>query len=245
MTAAQTHMFDWTPAVARNRTELLRIVAVLVFMAGLDEGGNDTMPRRAWRKIVRLLRPAEAAVRRLIVIAARGIAVAPPKPRPERAPTGIERLQAKGLLTIREIDLGLARFWRPEDTAPEKTPRLPAFALADAARRFDTLAWDGKRPFPKDGVAPADDDEEVDAAPVSRRIRALRRALDDIDGHALRLARREARRDLALKAMQAVNRRKTLRLGHPPGHRRRPVFPVDELLRDCHALARLKPPDTG
>jgi hypothetical protein len=32
--------------------------------------------------ILRLLRPAESAARRLIVIAARGIEVAPPKPRP-------------------------------------------------------------------------------------------------------------------------------------------------------------------
>jgi hypothetical protein len=33
--------------------------------------------------ILRLLRPAESAARRLIVVAARGIEVAPPKPRAE------------------------------------------------------------------------------------------------------------------------------------------------------------------
>jgi len=251
MTTAQTHMFDWPGAVARNRTELLRIVAVLVFMAGLDEGGNETMPRRAWRKIVRLLRPAESAVRRLIVIAARGIVVAPPKPRPERAPTAIEVMQAKGLLTIHKVDLGLARFWRPEEAAPEKPSRLPAFALADAQRRFDTLVWDGKRPFPKGGVAPADDDEEIDAAPVSRRIEALRRALDDLDGHARRLARREAR--LAAWDREKDPKRKgayparTLRLGPPPGQSRKDVFAVDEVLRECHSLAlqALRSPDTS
>jgi hypothetical protein len=35
--------------------------------------------------ILRLLRPAESAARRLIVVAARGIEVEPPKPRPEKS----------------------------------------------------------------------------------------------------------------------------------------------------------------
>ena len=246
-----TQTQPYGPEVENYRLALLRTVAALFFMAGLDEGGNESMPRRAWRKILRLLRPAEAAARRLIVAAARGIAVPPPKPRPERELTGIERLQAKGLLTIREVDLGLARFWRPEDAAPEKPPRLPAFPLADAQRRFDTLAWDGKRPFPKEGVAPADDDEEIDAAPISRRIEALRRALDDLDGHARRLARREAR--LAAWDREKDPKRKgaypgrTLRLGPPPGQSRKDVFAVDEVLRECHSLAlqALRAPDTS
>ena len=38
--------------------------------AGLDEGATAPIPRRVWRRILRLLRPAESAVRRLIVIAA-------------------------------------------------------------------------------------------------------------------------------------------------------------------------------
>ena len=125
MTGTQPYAFDWQGAVARNRAALLRVVAVLFVYAGLDEGGADEVPRRVWRRILRLLRPAEAAARRLIVIAARGIEVAPPKPRPGKPLTGIERLQAAGVLVIREVNLGLARAWRPEPACLLYTSELP------------------------------------------------------------------------------------------------------------------------
>ena len=253
-------MSDWTGTIERNRAALLRVVAVLFLMAGLDEGGAETVPRRVWRRIIRLLRPAESAARRLIVIAASGLEVAPPKPRPEKAPTSTERLQAKGLLVVHEgMNLGLARIWRPEPAAPEKpAPRLPAFPLTDPSRRFDAKAWNGLRPFPTDGFAHADENEEVDARPLCHRIQALKRALDDIDGHARRLARREARAHLASRQMQSAFasaskaklkdanqtferayriQRQTLRLGRPPGHRKRPDHEVDDILRECHSLA--------
>jgi len=252
MTTAQGHTFDWPGAVARNRAALLRIVAVLFAYAGLDEGGADAVPRRVWRMILRLLRPAEAAARRLIVVAARGIEVAPPKPRPEKPLTGIERLVAAGVLTFHEVNLGLARAPQSQPARPEKSaPVLPTFPLTDPPRRFDTKAWDDKRPFPQDGFDLADADEDVDARHLCHRIVALKRALDDLDTHARRLARRQARRDLATAStgqrlaaydgeeakLKGANRRQILRLGHPPGHRRLPSHAVDDLLRDCHALA--------
>jgi hypothetical protein len=251
--------------IETNRAALLRVVAALFFMAGLDEGGADTVPRRVWRRIVRLLRPAEAAIRRLIVIAARGIAVQPPKPRPEKPPTGIERLVAAGVLTFHEVNLGLARAWS-EPAAPEiSAPAIPAFPLTDPLRRFDTRSRDGKRPFPRDGFDLADPDEEVDARHLCRRIQSLKAALDDLPGQARRLARWRARRDfLASRSLQggsapasagqrlaaydkegaklkgASNRYKRLsvmRPGWPPGYRRRPVHAVDDILRDLHSLA--------
>jgi hypothetical protein len=264
MTNAQGHTFDQPPAIDRNRDALLRIVAVLFAYAGLDEGGADEVPRRVWRRILRLLRPAEAAARRLIVIAARGIEVAPPKPRPEKEPTGIERLMAAGVLTFREVNFGLARAWSEPQapTAPEKSaPRVRAFPLTDPPRRFDTRAWDGKRPFPQDGFDLLDPDEEVSARHLCRRILSLKAALDDLPRHARRLARREARLALApagngqrLAAyekkspqLKGANQRQTLRRGHPPGRRRKPTHRVDDILSECHALAvqALKPPDTS
>jgi len=236
MTDAQGHTFGWPGAIARNRDALLRVVAVLFVYAGLDEGGAEALPRRAWRKILRLLRPAESAARRLIVIAARGIEVEPPKPRPGKTPTAIEQLQAAGLLVIRHgVNLGLARAPRPQPVTPPKSASaIPAFPLADPPRRFDTLAWNGQRPFPRDGFALADPDEEVSARRLCRRLAALRRALDDIDGHARRLARREARRDGGLPC---TGHFRPVRLGHPPGHRKRPSHAVDDMLRECHSLA--------
>jgi len=229
----------WYSAVQRNRAALLRIVAVLFVYAGLDEGGADVLPRRIWRMVLHLLRPAESAARRLIVIAARGIEVEPPKPRPEKPLTGIERLVAEGVLTFHKVNLGLARAWsEPQHAEPEKSaPRVPAFPLTDPPRRFDAKAWDGLRPFPQDGFDLADEDEEVSARHLCRRLQSLKAALDDLPRHARRLARREARLNLASRQLQGAYRRQTIRLGHPPGHRRRPSHKVDDLLRDCHALA--------
>ncbi|GAB4355145.1 MAG: hypothetical protein Kow0026_14150 [Oricola sp.] len=229
---------NWALAIARNRAALLRIVAVLFVMAGLDEGGADAVPRRVWRRILRLLRPAEAAARRLIVIAARGIEVEAPKPRPQRPPTGIERLQAAGLLVIHEgISLGLARAPRSEPAEPAKSaPAIPGFRLADPPRRFDAKAWDGLRPFPQDGFDLADPDEEVSARHLCRRIVALNRALDDLDGQALRLARWKARRERD-RATARPRRFRPLRPGLPPGWRRRPRNEIEEVLKECHALA--------
>jgi len=241
----------WDTAITRNRAALLRIVAVLFVYAGLDEGGAETVPRRVWRKILAVLCPAESAVRRLIVIAARDIEIEPPKPRAEKPLTGIERLVAVGVLTFREVNLGLACAPRSEPAAaPEKSaPRIPAFPLSDPPRRFDAKAWDGLRPFPQDGFALADGDEEVGAAALCRRLQSLKDALDNLDRHARRLARRRARENLASRSIQGrfapaseaqlkgANHRETLRLGHPPGHRKRLTHPVADVLRECHGLA--------
>jgi len=212
----------WTPAITRNRTALLRIVTTLFFMAGLDGGGADEVPRRVWRRIMRLLRPAESAVRRLIVVAASGLDIEAPKPRPENE--------------------GPAP--RNEDAARPRaaTPRRPAFCLTDPPRRFDTLRWEGLRPFPEDGVAPADPDEYVNATGICRRVLALKRALDDLDGHAKRLARHEARRALTSLASKQTQggyqrHRRPLRLGRPPGYCRRPSQEIDDILRECHTMA--------
>ncbi len=60
-------------AIARNRAALLRIIAGLFMKAGLGEA--ETLPRHIWRSILEVLRPAESAVRRLTVVAARDIEV--------------------------------------------------------------------------------------------------------------------------------------------------------------------------
>jgi hypothetical protein len=62
-------------AIETNREALIRIVASLVAMAA----GRPTITRHVWRTTLRLLRPAESAARRLIIAAARGIVVPPPK----------------------------------------------------------------------------------------------------------------------------------------------------------------------
>ena len=99
---------DWNMVIEGNRDALRRIVAMLVAMAGLagltsplagEDGsarrgeaeasaepgeGAPTLPRHLYRAILRLLRPAESAVRRLIIVAARGLVVALPPTRPRK-----------------------------------------------------------------------------------------------------------------------------------------------------------------
>ena len=58
---------DWAKAIAINQAALIRIVAALIAMAGLGgEGGRPRLERPIYRAVLRVLRPAEAAVRRLI-----------------------------------------------------------------------------------------------------------------------------------------------------------------------------------
>ncbi|MCI5074918.1 hypothetical protein [Oricola sp.] len=259
MTDTQGPIFDWQAAIDRNREALLRIVAVLFVRAGLDEGGADLVTRRAWRVILRVLRPAESAARRLIVIAARSIDVGPLKPRPAKEPTALEQLQAAGLvITHTGLNLGLARMWQPPPEVPQPAPpRPPSFALTDPPRRFDPKGWEGKHPFPRDGFDLADDHEDVSADHLCARLKALKRALEDIDGHARRLARLQARRAMSPFApaseaqLKGANKGRTrarppLRHGWPPGHRKLSTHTVDSVLRECHALAlQALRPDTS
>ena len=70
---------DWAGVIDRNRDALIAVVETLFRMLGLE--GDATLARvqpHLRRKVLRLLRPAESACRRLIVIAARGLAVPPP-----------------------------------------------------------------------------------------------------------------------------------------------------------------------
>ena len=73
---------DWAFAIERHREPLRRIVATLFAMIGLTEGGAvERLSRPLYRLVLGILRPAESAVRRLIIVAARDIVV---EPRPKR-----------------------------------------------------------------------------------------------------------------------------------------------------------------
>ncbi len=253
---------DWPLAITRNSDALRKIVAVMFAMLhGVDralplyrEAGSEgrarpvarpwpaasrseavrvsqpdtgnanaafTLPYRIYCAILLILRPAESALRRLILIAARGLTL---KPR-----------QARQTLP-----------YFPSFAAANAA-RIPSFALLDPLKHFDfndfnpnadprtgfSSSWD-----PSD-FAPSfsQPDKPVDAAPLFSRMRALRAALSDIPKQARRLARWQARRDLLLKARRPT-RVSIFRPGLPPGWRQRSIHPVDDLLRECHGLAR-------
>jgi len=96
---------DWNRAIEENRAALMRILALLVSMTGLagpaqafaflrNEAASyepHSIGRLRHTNILRLLRPMEVAVRRLVIIAARGLvgklpACKPKKKQPKRKP---------------------------------------------------------------------------------------------------------------------------------------------------------------
>ena len=87
------------------------------------------------------------------------------------------------------------------------------------------------RPPAAEPISPPDG--LVNAQRLTRRLQALQSALEDLPRQARRLARWRVRRESA----PSVKFKSPLRPGHPPGHRRKPVHEVDEVLIECHWLA--------
>jgi hypothetical protein len=232
---------DWAKAIERNREPLLRIVATLFAMMGLTESGAvERVSRPVYRAVLGVLRPAEAAVRRLIIVAARGMVVKPRQRRP--APAGLKISgKGQGRVSFRLFDpprqpfewaYGLpARGRRPEPRihffGPAFDPRIPLLrqlrpepAASTPDEEENTVA--------DDTVA----DDTINAIPLCRRLAAIKRALEDLPREARRFARWRARPVEARRPQLST----PLRRGPPPG-RRKPTHEVDEILARCHWIA--------
>ncbi len=225
---------DWDLAIKRNSEALRGIIETLFAMLGLD--GTETVgriPHRLHRAVLRVLRPAESAVRRLIVVAAWGLVV---KVAPSR-PMSKGRMIGKGsVLSTPAFKLCDKRIFFPELDSPRvryaKHPPRILFLGPDS--RVDDL-WSRPTPAPP----PPPPDGLVTAARLARRLHALKSALDDLPRQARRMARWRVRRETA----KAPKFKSPLRPGRAPGHRKKPDHEVDEILAECHWLAweALKP----
>ena len=101
--------------------------------------------------------------------------------------------------------------------------------------------WAAHRPIMVD-PAPPPPDGLVAAARLTRRLQALKSALEDLPRQARRLVRWQERR----KASPIPKFLSPLRPGHPPGHRRKPIHEIDEVLIECDILAcEAMKPDTS
>ncbi|CAN5350614.1 hypothetical protein BH10PSE7_BH10PSE7_17990 [soil metagenome] len=218
---------DWDRAIAINQAALLRIVAALIAMAGLAVGGGMArLPRSMHSTVLGVLRPAESAVRRLIVIAARGIVAKPLPVRP--MPVGL-KIAAAGGRTRASFQLfdRRKRFdLRPRRAGPRPVPRIHGFGGGPLSPLFRPQTVAVAEAPPDDGM--------VGAASLGRRLEAIKVALDNLPAQAKRLARWQARRN----RMASPKFRSPLRPGPPPGHRQEGQDDVDRVLRECHALAR-------
>lgn len=162
--------------VGQMRSDLRRILAVLWTMAGL--GRRDTILRSLHRAVTRLLRPAEAATRRLIVVLAQKIVVTLKPSRPRQSATEGKQSNQPGIPS-----------GQPNHTTQPEA-RWKDFALADPLPRWRDYASG----FP--GIVDGPD-KEIDGQHLALRFEALNHALDDLNAQALRMARWAALRKRA------------------------------------------------
>src|SRR5690606_37005456 len=134
-------VMDGSAAIEQNRMALKRIVAALIAMAGLDadrEAWGErktrfTLPRHLWLAVLRLLRPAEAAARRLIIAAARGLTITLPPPRkPAPRPVPPDQFLRRFGIAVTMPAVGVAAAAR-HSAAPAR-PRSYCLPLLDALR---------------------------------------------------------------------------------------------------------------
>lgn len=259
----ETIAWDGTAAIERNRAGLRRVLAGIVGMARLSglpresapphdaaraEKGkpSPTLPRYLYLAVLRLLRPAESAARRLIIAAARTLVVTLPRP-PIAAPPH----QPGGIL--------------PPSRKPAPAGHPPSFPLLDPPRHPGRWRRPVSTSVPRiclPGLTerhrlppPASPGDPIDATRLARRIAALASALDDLPGQARRFARWRARRAaarvLAKGGARPARRAWPLRFGRPPGSRsgrhRRDGSEIDGILAHTHSLAifALDQPDTS
>lgn len=170
-----------------------------------------TIPRILWRAIVKVLRPAESAARRLIIASSRHVIVPfvrlrKPRPKP---PTMEPILRRYGIAVTGPRASGVSAVAQRAKADGGGIPRPPAFPLFDPPRRLNL--YGRRRPTVPPHAAPRimvpgitkphrlpkppSDSDPVSAKSLIRRIAALSAALDDLPGQATRFARWKARRD--------------------------------------------------
>ncbi len=218
---------DRAKAIAINQAALIRIVAGLIAMAGFSgDGVRLRLERSIYRAVLRVLRPAEAAVRRLIVIVAKGREAKLPAPRP--FPAGIAATGRRGGRVSFQLFDAREKFGRVPRNCASATaePRIFIYDSSPLVPLFQ------RRPVAI-AVPEPEADGTVEAPGLSRRLQAIKLALDDLPRQARRLARWQARRERLAGAKSTS----PLRPGRPPGHRKEPTDEIDWILRECHALA--------
>ncbi|MEX0404906.1 hypothetical protein ABGN05_04430 [Aquibium sp. LZ166] len=235
--------------------------------AGSRPEGRPTLPRRLHRAVLRLLRPAESAARRLIVVAARTLPETPPASdpaRPARHTGGRKDNAAVAVLR----SLGIAVVLPPSAVpaprravpAVRRAPTAIALPLVDrlrnpgAARPRTVLPHAAPRILSFEGAVPhrlpppPTPDDPLDATRLVLRLRAVAAALDDLPRQARRFVRLQALRARA-RARGQKSRISPLRVGRPPGQfcaaSRRPRHEIHEILRDLNHFAHEALPDTS
>ena len=222
--------------IERNRLALLRLLAGLFVMAGVgaDGGRIDKLPRHVRRVLLFMLRPIESSARRLV--AARGHEVevgnSDDTASPERSKTASRKKTSKS-----GRNAGFPMFdalpntgTKPRRKRPVIEPRILSFDEPFTPQ----VVPEKSEPMP---------DDLIDSSRLRRRMAALQKALEDLDGRAKRFARELARR----RSISPKRKRVTGLRPFPAGYRHGEDEEIDRILRECMTLERRsqKAPDTG
>lgn len=244
---------NWDDIVEANRKRIIAAIAPLLAVLGFDPRRQGEMPRHFHRALILLLRPAESAARRLIVMAARGlvaklrlrVSCAFPVGHGQKLKPALEK-EAERIATFQLIDplkrfapegFGWSKEWGKEWGAVQSFPRISVPGLSDPVFAEPV-------PFPSR-------DDIIDTSALVRRIQSLKSALDNLPRQALRLARWKARAELARKAEKwKPGRLKPMRPGFAPGYHRTDKREIDRIISDvhyfaCEAWAKWERPDTS
>ena len=221
--------------INRNRTILLRILGVLFASIGLVEGKRvAVLPRFMRSHVLHYLRPAESALRRLILAVATELerkGYVPPMRGQRAAPAlGIKRGDGTRIPAFALID-PRPWFWWIGSKRRAGVKNAPSIGFFDSHERRAATE-------PKPEATPND---PIDAERLCNRMLSLKTALDDIPKQAKRMLRLKAR------DRKKFNRKSPVRPGWPPGWRQNGRDEIDEVLRDCHRLALdvIAQPDTS
>ncbi len=214
---------DWARAIERNSEALKGIIEVLFAMLGLvGEATVSRIPPTLHRAVLRVLRPAESAVRRLIAIAARNVVVKLVASRPMPAGKVIGKGGGNSPPAFQLFD-------------PRKRVKIArAMKVTRLVPRIHVFPYDSLRPALPPVAAPElPPDGLVNGERLHRRLQALKLALDDLPRQAKRLVRWQERQ-MASPWPKFLS---PLRPGRPPGYRRKPIHEVDDVLIECDRLA--------
>jgi hypothetical protein len=216
-------------AIECHLEALQRIVAALLASVGMVQGQMiERLSPRIYRSTLRVLRPAEAAVRRMIVVLAQRLVAAPEVVRARSVVPGVPRA-----LGNRRAGRTLFRLFDPLYRAGKVKGRaisqLPRMRVIEFDLRVPMLSQPAVPPSKLAHAVP----RTFNTAPLRRRLLAIELALRDMPRQAMRYARWRAR-----PADQRWPKRvSALRSGAPPGLPIKPRHEVHEILRDCHWLA--------
>lgn len=206
-----------TLAMARAWPQLERLAALVAALLGLFDGRVPARISRGARLgALRLLRPAEALVRRLIVMMAY-------------------------LMDVQPVPAALSPAHVQHETVKRGQGTQPRFRLFEPLPGFARVFAAPAAPQgpEKAGESPAE--RPVSAAMLVRRLEGLEAVLAAPEAHARRYARWRARR----RRMARPGRTDPVRPGYPPGVRSRhtPDWLKDRLVQFASALRRW-PPDS-